>query len=94
MSILNQLFNGEIHPMERYVKQGSEYEKISHRLAEDIERLLSVLGDEEKALLENATSAAMALSQIEGREWFFEGICFGIRLMCETANYESKNFTT
>ena len=92
MSILEQLFNGEIHPFEKKKKKGSEYDKASRLFFAANEELRKCLGEKEQKLFEEVEEAAVTLSCIEGKEWFIEGVCLGFRFALEILQYESDNF--
>ncbi len=92
MSILKDLYYGEIKPSEKYVKKGSEYQKLSNQLIEHINELKESLNDKEKQLCEKITDDNIALNVISEREFFTEGFCTGAKMMWEILNYKSNNF--
>lgn len=92
MSVLEEIFYGNLCPTERFVKRGSDYDKISCQLVNCTEKLLAKLTQEEQKLFEEVENTASDLAQIEGREWFMEGFCLGSKLTEEIWQYESRNF--
>ena len=52
MSILKELYYGNIEPANRLMKRGGEYERITRQLVKDEEALVSLLTAEAKGLQE------------------------------------------
>lgn len=92
MSILEELYHGNINPSELHIKKGSEYQKVSKQFAEKAEKLLVSLNKEEAALFESILDDHTSLSYISEKDRFAEGFRIGALLMWEIMNYESQNF--
>ena len=57
MSILEELYNGNICPGNREVKKGSDFHKISLSIIETEEKLFKTLGQDEQELCERKVRA-------------------------------------
>ncbi len=92
MSMLKELYNGNINPVEKYIKKGGEYQKINKLLVEDIDKLILKLNADEKKLLEKIFDEMSSLNLISETESFVYGFCLGSQLILEILNYKSENF--
>ncbi|MBQ8001272.1 MAG: hypothetical protein IJ298_08785 [Ruminococcus sp.] len=92
MSILEELYNGNITPCEMFVKKGSEYQKLSTQLTEYIDDLLPLLTKEERELYEKIEETISERSCISEREHFIQGFRLGAGLIRELEHYKSSNF--
>lgn len=52
MTILEELYNGNINPSSRFIKNDSEYQRVNHQLTEYLDKLMMSLDDDEKQLYE------------------------------------------
>lgn len=92
MSVLEELFNGNINPTEKYIKKGSEYQKLHQELTDYIDELLPLLNGDEQAICEKIADNASKLSYITEKERFIEGFCLGAKLVLEILQYKSSNY--
>ncbi len=92
MCVLEQLYNGNINPSERYIKKGGEYEKAFNELVKNIEELQSMLTAKQKQICEQLEENIGRLSYISEKESFIEGYRLGARTVFEIIYYESKNY--
>ncbi|MBQ6706104.1 MAG: hypothetical protein IJN07_01155 [Clostridia bacterium] len=92
MSILDELYDGNIHPSQRYIRKEGEYQKINEQLVERLDNLLILLNDEQKQLLEDVGENVSMLGYISEKESFMEGFCVGIKMAWEVDRFESNNF--
>ncbi len=92
MSILEELYNGNITPCEMFVKKGSEYQKLSLHLTDSIEKLLSLLTQEERKIYEDIEETISHRSCISEREHFVQGFRLGAEFVWELEHYKSSNF--
>ncbi len=92
MSILDELYDGNIHPSQRYIRKDGEYQKINEQLVEHLDKLLILLNDEQKHLLEDVGEKISMLGYISEKESFMEGLCIGVKLAWEVDRFESDNF--
>ncbi len=92
MSILSELYNGNISPSEKFIKKNSEYYKRNCELMEKTEEFTAKLNDEEKREFEEIENSQIALCSLLEEEMYIEGFCTGIKLMQEIMNYKSENF--
>lgn len=92
MSIIEELYHGNISPSQKYIKEGSELQKTNNKLIEHIEQLLPLLNEEEKRLYEKIEEAMFRLNEISEKERFFEGFCIGAQMVWEIVHFKSTNY--
>lgn len=92
MSILEELYNGNVNPSGKYIRKGSEYQRINNQLTDDIEKLIGMLNEEERQLCKRIEDNLYKLGYITEKERFIEGFGIGVQLMCEILNYKSESF--
>ena len=51
MTILEEFYNGNINPSEKFVKKGGEYGRLLNEYAEQLDRLTAMLDDDRKTSL-------------------------------------------
>lgn len=83
MSILKELYNGNICPCERSVRKGSEFHRLSQIISETESRLLTGLTAEQKALYEVIFENIYQQQDISETEIFAEGFRLGASTMLE-----------
>ncbi len=91
MAILEELYNGNINPSEKYIKRGSEYHELNVELVEQIEEFTQALTDAQKQKYEKIIEGIYGLNAIIEHERFEDGFCLGAKLILEIIGYESKN---
>lgn len=92
MHILEDLFNGDIGGLEKYIKDNSEYKKTNKHLSELSHKLISSLNNEELNIFNDIDSTYTQLAYISEKECFIKGFCVGMKMMLEIITYESPNF--
>ncbi len=92
MSILEELYNGNIRPSEKFIKKESEYNELFNQLNNKIDSFLLNLNQNEKKLFEEIDTTVIKLTDISQKEYFFEGLYIGANLILEIMNYTSANF--
>lgn len=92
MSILEELYNGNINPVEKYIKNGSEYQKLNKQLIEYIDELMLLLNNKEKQLCEKIINDILELGCIAEKEHFIEGFRMGAQMMWEIICFKSENY--
>lgn len=90
--MLEDLYNGKIIPIERYIKDQSDYQKTNKTLVKNIDNLFALLNDNQKQLCEKVFDNFTDLEYISELESFSQGFCIGAKLILEIFNYESENF--
>lgn len=86
MSILEELYNGNIAPIERSMKKGSEYYKLCKAVSEKEEKLFEELSCEKKAMYESIAERRLMLESISEKEIFIDGFRLGAQIMLEIIN--------
>ena len=84
MNILKELYYGNVNPLEKRIKTGSEYAKFIEVIADSEEELNSCLDDEKKYLLNRIMDAQGEILDIESCEHFIEGVRIGAQFMLDT----------
>ena len=92
MSIIKDLYNGNLNPAYKLIKKGGEYEKINTTLIDHIKELESQLNETQKDLLEKITDSIYLLDDLYATEMFIEGFTVGAQLMCDVQNNQSESF--
>ena len=89
MSIIEDLWYGNIAPWEREIKRSSEYADVLERIVQIEADLHARLNDEEKELLERFVDCSNELCCISEREMFVQGFMLGAKLIIEVMSSES-----
>ena len=92
MSILEDLYRGKIIPSEKFIKKGSEYQKLNSQLLEYSEELSHLIDDNQRAIYRKINECNCRLNDIEDVESIIRGFRLGVQLMLEAVNYENENF--
>ncbi len=90
-SILSEIYYGNVIPGEQGYRRDAEYGKAMRKLNNCQEALAAKLNDEEKEQLKTFADAQAYLSNIECRELWKQGFCFGIRIGIEIADDSSED---
>ena len=86
MSILDELWYGNITPCERDFKKGSAYAELLGYIVRHEEALQKRMNDEEKEILEKFTECTNEMYEIAEREAFVRGFTLGARIIIEIMN--------
>lgn len=88
MSILDELWYGNITPCERDFKKGSAYAELLGYIVRHEKALQKRMNDEEKEILEKLTECTDEMYGIAEREAFVRGFTLGARIIIEVMNTE------
>ena len=83
MSVLEDLWYGNISPCERDIKRSSEYADVLERIVQLETDLHARLNDEEKEILERFVNCTNEMCCISEREMFVQGFMLGAKLIIE-----------
>ncbi len=89
MSVLEDLWYGNISPCERDIKRSSEYTDALERIVQYEKELHARLNDEEKEILEKFVNCTNEMCCISEREMFVQGFMLGAKLIIEVMNSEN-----
>jgi len=89
MSVLEDLWYGNIAPWEREIKRSSDYADALDRIVQLEADLYARLNDEEKEILEKFVNCTNEMCCISEREMFVQGFMLGAKLIVEVMS--SKN---
>lgn len=89
MSIIEDLWYGNISPCERDIKRSSDYADVLERIVQHEKELNARLNDEEKEILERFVNYTNEMCCISEREMFVRGFTLGIKLILEVINSEN-----
>lgn len=92
MTILEDLYYGNIVPAEKGIKKGSKYSKLLNLAARNEEKLSATLTKEQKILFEKYKDCTIEMSGISEKEAFVEGVKLGVKIIVESYTGESPNF--
>ena len=89
MSIIEDLWYGNISPCERDIKRSSDYAAELERIVQIEADLHDRLTDEEKEILEKFVNCTNEMCCISEREMFVQGFMLGAKLIIEVMNSEN-----
>lgn len=89
MSILEELYYGNLHPVDKEIQYGSKYERFLKIITENQEKLETFLrnqpdAEEERHLFSQMINAQQEVMSFSERERFLEGFRMGARFMADT----------
>ena len=82
-SVINELYNGEISPVETETPRDEKYRCTVNRVGQEIEELEELLTKEQYKKLEHMMDMNAEIFNMENRAVFAEGLRLGILLMVE-----------
>lgn len=91
MSMLEELYYGNIAPWERGVGQNEEYRKISKQIINMEENLLENLSNDKKKIYEQLAVKKCEQQSITDKESFACGFRIGAQIMLEILNCDEKS---
>jgi len=83
MNVLKGLWRGEIAPIERSVRPGSDYQKASLEICKQIDCFLEKLSPEEKKRLEAINDLQNDMTMLEAEDAFIRGFRLGAKMMMD-----------
>jgi hypothetical protein len=90
VSIIEDLWYGNIAPWEREIKRSSNYADALERIVQIEADLHARLNDEEKEILERFVNCTNEMCCISEREIFVQGFMLGAKLIIEVMNSENE----
>ena len=92
MTILENLYYGNIVPADKDIRRGSEYSKLLNLSVRNEEKLLPTLSKEQKVVFEKYKDCVIEMNSISEKDAFVEGMKLGIKIIAETYLDCSCNF--
>ena len=89
-SVINELYYGNICPVEQMGRLSPEAKTIFKRLNENVEKLEKSLNEQEKAILHSIQDDRLELAAIVGEKRFREAFALGARLAIEILTGETN----
>ena len=83
MTLLENLWYGNVHPVEKFLEGNKEYKNLLRITVKDQERLSASLSPEQAVLFEKYASAITEMNATAEVEAFSYGFRLGVRLMTE-----------
>jgi len=83
MTMLENLYYGNIAPHEKYIKRGSKLDKTISSICSEEERLTSTLTEQQKEVFDRFKQCQDALNSITELTAFSDGFILAARLMIE-----------
>ena len=83
MLILEQLWQGQITPFEREIKEDSEYQKLSHKTTELQNQFYKELTSEGKKAFNEYYDIEQELASISEQDAFIKGVQVGARIILD-----------
>lgn len=93
MTILENLYNGNINPSERYMKRGGEYYKTVKKLNSLFDEFFPLLNKDTKAIYEKIEKLLSELNYISEKEAFIDGFSIGAQITTEIYKNDRAEFT-
>lgn len=91
MYVLNQLWRGEISPIERSIRPGSAYHKTIAEISEKMDALQKTLPPEEKEKVEALEDLKSELNLLVEEDLFLYGFRIGARMILDiVGDYEGQ----
>lgn len=94
MTILENLYNGNINIVEKSIKKGSEYDRLTKVASELEDKLMQSISGREKELFESIFETRFQQEDIMLTETFVEGFRLGAQIMLEFFSEPKRQFTT
>ncbi len=92
MSILEELYNGNIDPSEKYMRDNGTYQQTHRILADQIDALCSTLTDTQKDILQKIEDTEAELRYLSEKSRFIEGFCLGAQLQSEILCWKNSPY--
>ncbi len=89
---LKELYNGNINPSSKLIKNGGEYQKLNNHLAALLDSLEQSLTEKDSLLTKEISDTICEAEYISQMESYIEGFRSGAQLMLEIIKFESNNF--
>lgn len=86
MYFLNKLWQGRIQPMDRAIRDGSQYQQLSKELGHELDVLMKVASAEVRRLLEKIEKLSMDMNAIELEETYIQGFRSGAGMILDVVN--------
>ena len=91
MTLLENLWYGNVNPVEGFLEGNKEYKNLLRIAAKDQERLNDALSPEQAELFEKYESAAKEMHAAAEVEAFSYGFRLGVKLMIEAGEILTKS---
>ena len=91
-NILKDFFYGNINPNEKQFDRNSEYGKAAAGLADEEEKLRSMLDQEAATVLDKMICLQAAIAGMTAEEYFIDGLRTGFRLALAILDEEENGF--
>ncbi len=92
MLILKELYNNNIHPSGKFIKNGGPYYTLHNQLVDYMDTLSDSCTPAQKELSEKIADIFSDLNHLENEECFIEGFRMGAQIIWEIIHYQSDNF--
>ncbi len=93
MTILENLYNGNIDVVERSIKKGSEYDRLTKLASELEDKLMESISGQEKELFEKILELIYGQEEILLTDTFVEGFRLGAQIMLEILTEPKRQLT-
>ncbi len=94
MSVLEELYYGNISIAERAIKKGSEYDRLIKVGIEFENKLMKSMNKQQKELFENVFTTRFEQEDIMLTETFVEGFRLGAQIMLEVFSEPKRQLTS
>lgn len=94
MYILNDLWYGNITPRERYIRSGSEYQKLSDQFSSQLTAFVKELSHDHRKQYESIEDLRARLNLISEEDSFVIGFRLGARIILDIVGDYERQFET
>ena len=92
MTVLENLYNGNINIVDKAIKKGSEYDRLAKAASVLEDKLMESISGREKELFENIFITRFQQEDIMLTETFVEGFRLGAQIMIEVFSEPKRQF--
>ena len=91
MTALENLWYGNLHPVEEFLADNKEYKGLLRLVSKNIEALENELSSKQLYLLEKYYTATNEMNSVSETATFQYGLSLGVRLMIESVSIQLTN---
>ena len=91
MYLLKYLWDGDVNPSERYIRNGSKYSKLTKEVSDCMDRMIEEMSPKCAELLEEFQEKRLILNAILEEDAFIRGVRIGAQFILDVVgDYKSQ----
>ena len=83
MYVLQELWQGNISPAERFIRSGSEYKETARKLSDEMDKLMEAISPEVRKQVETIDNLRADMTVLANEDCFLYGFRLGARLILD-----------